>query len=302
MNTPIVAIVFNRVEHARRLRARLEPQRARSLFLVADGPRAARKGEADAVRRCVAAFEDWPSTVHFNVLDENVGCKRRISSGLDWVFEHTTQAIILEDDLNPSDHFFDYCDIMLERYANDDRVASICGTKTFADDVNAPYYFSRYGNSWGWATWANAWARYDEGVARIPPHQLFVSLRAVLGSSRAAAYWCMMMHLVRSGRRDSWAYCWIVANLLRRKLHVYPGENLITNTGFGVDSTHTKSGDKPYMPQKWGRTPIDLNMSVPVEVCSSADQWIDDVMYSKSWGNRTKWFTQRLRSAHGAIL
>ena len=51
----------------------------------------------------------------------------RVSSGLDWVFEQVPEAIILEDDCLPHPTFFRFCEELLERYRDDQRVGMISG-------------------------------------------------------------------------------------------------------------------------------------------------------------------------------
>ena len=41
-------------------------------------------------------------------------------TGIDWVFEHCENSIILEDDTFPSDSFFPYCQELLARYRRKD--------------------------------------------------------------------------------------------------------------------------------------------------------------------------------------
>ena len=60
-----------------------------------------------------------------------MGCGRRISSGLDWVFEREEQAIIVEDDCVPELSFFQYCQEMLEYYKDDDRILMVSGNNPY---------------------------------------------------------------------------------------------------------------------------------------------------------------------------
>jgi hypothetical protein len=63
-----------------------------------------------------------------NYADVNLGGGRRIASGLDWVFDTVDRAIALEDDCLPHPSFFRYCQELLEKYQDDDRIATILGT------------------------------------------------------------------------------------------------------------------------------------------------------------------------------
>jgi hypothetical protein len=70
---------------------------------------------------------DWPCDVRCNFSDWNLGCGRRVSSGLDWVFSTVDRAIILEDDCLASRGFFSFCDALLERYCDNESVWVISG-------------------------------------------------------------------------------------------------------------------------------------------------------------------------------
>src|SRR3546814_14609439 len=78
------------------------------LCLVADGARPDRPGEAElcAEVRQLAEAVDWPCEVRTDFSPVNLGCGKRISSGLNWVFEQVEEAIILEDDTRPEPCFF----------------------------------------------------------------------------------------------------------------------------------------------------------------------------------------------------
>ena len=70
---------------------------------------------------------DSPCEVTLHDTDANLGCKRRVSSGISWVFAQADEAIVLEDDCLPHPSFFPYCDELLDRYRDDERVMHIGG-------------------------------------------------------------------------------------------------------------------------------------------------------------------------------
>jgi hypothetical protein len=89
-----------------------------SLFIIADGPR---PGHPTDTERCqqvrdVVSQIDWPCEVQRNYAEQNLGLKRRISSGLDWVFTQVESAVVLEDDCLPHPDFFTFCAEMLAMY------------------------------------------------------------------------------------------------------------------------------------------------------------------------------------------
>ena len=125
----IALIVFNRPRHTRESFASVRAQQPKKLFLIADGPRADRPDEAQKCQevRDIVAQIDWPCEVFRNYADQNMGLKRRVSSGLNWVFDQVETAVILEDDCVPHPDFFTYCEDLLERYRDDERIWVITG-------------------------------------------------------------------------------------------------------------------------------------------------------------------------------
>src|SRR5204863_182508 len=70
--------------------------------------------------------------------------------------------IVFEDDCLPAPDFFRFCDLLLDRYRDDERIVHISGEtyrRTRASDDS--YYFSKYALAWGWATWRRAWRHFD---------------------------------------------------------------------------------------------------------------------------------------------
>lgn len=98
--TPVAYIVFNRPRHTERTFAALREQRVPTLFIIADGPRPGHPTDAErcAEVRAIVERVDWPCEVHRHYAETNLGLKRRVSSGLDWVFGQVERAIVLEDD------------------------------------------------------------------------------------------------------------------------------------------------------------------------------------------------------------
>ncbi|MCW5549112.1 MAG: hypothetical protein KIT44_09130, partial [Opitutaceae bacterium] len=160
--TPVALLVFNRPELTMRLLSVIRSVRPAKLYVVADGPRVNHPGDAaacEAVRELIRTQVDWPCELHKDYATSNLGCGRRVSSGIDWVLGRENEAVFLEDDCVPHPTFFRFCTELLERYRDNERVAQICGSRIIAEQPgqSASYSFSRYGPVWGWATWRRAW-------------------------------------------------------------------------------------------------------------------------------------------------
>jgi len=295
MKAPVAVIIFNRPDNVSKLIECLKEERDRELFVISDGARKNVPDEAEKVKVCRDMFKTWPSNTYFNLADSNMGCKDRVSSGLDWVFEHTDRAIILEDDCHPHHDFFRFADELLERLENDSRVMSICGTNLFSlgDNFNWSYCFSKYQNCWGWATWKRSWELYDHNLSGLPAAKQTDFLREYLGSRRAAMYWHYILDKVREGQINSWAYIWSFSSFLCRGLHVIPQYNLVENVGFGAEATHTEKVP-PYLMANTNSITFPLKHPPIVSSLDRYDKTIEDTIFSKSIYQRILWCLRKV--------
>ena len=131
LSTPVALLLFRRSEETARVFERIRQARPRKLFLIADGPRPGNQEEARSCEAARAVVErvDWPCDVVRDFAEENLGLKRRIPSGLDRVFGEVEEAIVLEDDCLPHPSFFPYCEELLDRYRDDERIVHIAGSQ-----------------------------------------------------------------------------------------------------------------------------------------------------------------------------
>lgn len=245
LSTPVALFLFNRPETTVQVFEAIRCARPPKLLVVADGPRPGIPGEAGrcAAARAVIEHVDWPCDVLTNWSDANLGCKRRVSSGLDWVFETVPEAIVLEDDCLPHTTFFRFCEELLERFRDDTRIAQISGNNFQFGRKRSmdSYYFSRYTHIWGWASWRRAWRNYDITMALWPEIRDGGWLADWLGDFLAVEYWTAIFDKTHRGEINTWDYQFLFSNWVQGALCILPAVNLVTNIGFGTDSTHTRA-------------------------------------------------------------
>ena len=253
LRAAVVLFAFNRPETTARVFAAIRAARPSRLLLVCDGPRADRAGEAERcaeVRRIVGAV-DWPCEVERNFSDVNLGCRVRISSGIDWVFARTDEAIFLEDDTLPDATFFRYCDELLARYRDDARVMMISGYNALGDSraTVESYWFSAVSRIWGWASWRRAWSGYDVQMTAWPAFRLSPAWQKLSAEEReVCGPWLDAVH---AGLQDTWDAQLLLLAWQKEALTVIPRRNLIENLGFGADSTHTPAVPALYPSRTW---------------------------------------------------
>jgi hypothetical protein len=244
--SPIAMLIFNRPETTAQVFGQVAAARPRRLLLIADGPRPDRPEEAErcAAARAIAERVDWPCEVSTNYSDVNLGCRKRVSSGLNWVFEQVGEAIVLEDDCVPHPTFFRFCDELLERYSHDERVMAISGTnfQLGHSRTSASYYFSRFSHVWGWASWRRAWRFYDVNLELWPSVRDARVLKDLLPIRGAQRYWQRTLQATHDGQINTWDFQWTFACWIQHGLVAIPDVNLVSNIGFSEAATHTKGG------------------------------------------------------------
>ncbi len=250
--SPVAFFIFNRPETTARVFAEIAKAKPLKLLVVADGPRLDHPKDTDkcAATRTIIEHVDWPCEVLTNYAETNLGCRRRVSSGLDWVFQTVEKAIILEDDCLPHPMFFPFCEELLNRYRNETRVMHISGDNFLGHHrgSDASYYFSHYPHVWGWASWRRAWQHYDVNIQQwiaSPNKALFLK---AFDDSQEQNFWKYRWNRVCTGKIDTWDYQWVFACIAHGGLSIVPKVNLVTNIGFGLDSTHTSTGKYGYIP------------------------------------------------------
>lgn len=243
LKTPVALLIFNRPDTTARVFSEIAKAKPPKLLVVADGPRHHKSGEAAlcAQTRAIVKQVDWTCEVLTNFADANMGCKIRVASGIDWIFEQVPEAIILEDDCLPDPSFFQFCQEMLEHYREEPRIGMISGGNLQFGRVRGlgSYYFSRYTHIWGWASWRRAWQHYDRDIAQWPEFQDAKVLDNLFSSKEERRYWHQAFESVHNGSLDTWDYSWTFTSLTRGMMSVVPNVNLISNIGFGAQATHT---------------------------------------------------------------
>lgn len=251
LTTPVALLVFNRPDTTARVFAAIREARPAQLLIVADGPRVdhANDGALCAEVRRIVNQVDWPCEVMKNYSDKNLGCGVRPATGITWVFKQVEEAIILEDDCLPHPTFFRYCQELLERYRDDERIMHIAGNNSLVESNKGEYsyYFSLFPHCWGWASWRRAWRYFDFEMELFPEVSAKGWLNCIFPDKYASKYWFKKFKEVYGSHKiHIWDYQWTFACLTCSGLSILPNNNLISNIGFGVEATHTKDSESRY--------------------------------------------------------
>jgi len=298
MNTPVLLIHFNRPDSTRRQLEALKVVAPQRVWILCDGPRAGRSGEAEKVAEVRAILDKlpWPCEVKRLYHEHNLGCFKNISAGISWFLNDCEAGIILEDDILPDPSFLRYCDELLIKYRDAAEVFAIAGHNRKPEPlaIKEDYGFSNYFDCWGWATWKRAWDQFDPTLNAWRDRSVWkVICKRVFRNFRARAYWAWMFRQVDLKRRDSWAYRFLLTIWKQRGCVVIPKVNLTENIGFTEEGTHTAhfSGQEVTACQQ----SFPLRHPHQIAVNPVIDRWFEDGIHSKSFMVRLCWLCRKLR-------
>ncbi|WP_010575178.1 hypothetical protein [Leptospira kmetyi] len=168
--------------------------------------------------------------------------KLSVSGAIDWFFKNEEQGIILEDDIIPEPSFYQFCEELLERYKDDERIGMISGDNFgfgFRRNQNS-YYYSIYSHIWGWASWRRAWKGYDVHMKDYDDFLKSEFLTDLFSDATEYNFWKSNFDKVAFENFDTWDFQWVYHNFKNGRLNIMPSVNLIRNIGFGESAAHTK--------------------------------------------------------------
>jgi hypothetical protein len=239
----LLVIGFNRPDYLKDLLSLLSEIKPSRLYLAVDGPRDSSEVIIVNQSRLVISEIDWDCEIRTKFNESNLGCKEAVISAIDWIFSYEEAAIILEDDVRPSKSFFPYCQELLNKFKNNKSIFMISGLN-LNENLNkkVSYSFSAIPSPWGWATWREKWSDYSPNIENWKSDIGVKGLRHFFGCSWIEAYIFgkFLFGRVADGKLDTWDYQLIYHLIKFNRLGVIPTRNLISNIGFGSDSTHTK--------------------------------------------------------------
>jgi hypothetical protein len=247
-STPILFMVFNRPDLTMKVFEEIKKLKPAKLYISADGPRENKEGEQEKCieTRKIAKFVDWDCDLKILFREKNLGCKMAVSTAIDWFFENEEEGIILEDDSLPNQSFFFFCNELLIKYRDVEKIMEI-GGNNFQPDVKyeGSYFFSRYSNMPGWATWRRAWKKYDVTIRDFPNFLKEKRIKKILGSNPVQYYWLYKFWKVYKNKVDTWDYQWTYTCWNNDGITIFPTKNFISNIGYNnADAAHTTMDNK----------------------------------------------------------
>ncbi len=235
MESPVLLILYNRPESTQRVFERISRSRPPRLYIAADGPdpQDASARETCHQARAVKEWVDWPCDVKIWYRDDHLGPDKGVAVAVNWFFENEPEGIILEDDCLPEDAFFEFCDELLRRFRDDNRVMHICGINPVGKWDREPYgyYYSRHATTGGWASWRRAWRlnRFTreqyESIRRNGFFDEFFATR------KERAKWFRTFDALSESPdpQARWSDRWAFSRFIQSGLSIVPRESLVAH-------------------------------------------------------------------------
>src|SRR5260370_5467325 len=101
------------------------------------------------------------------------------------------------------------------------------------------YRFSRYTNTWGWASWRRAWSCFDVQMSLWPSLEATEWLVEVLGNKEAASHWRAVFATTFQASDNVWDFQWLFFCCIQKRVSNSPNLHFVFNIGFCTECTHT---------------------------------------------------------------
>lgn len=252
MQTPILLITFNRPDHTRRVLTEILKQEPQSLYVSQDGAREGNDNDRikcqevkDVVNELTSAYAiGHPNfTLYTLHLQRNYGCGPGPATGISWFFDNVEQGIVMEDDCLPHPDFFGYCEELLKKYRDDERIMYISST-LYMDKwhCEGSYGFSHYMMTGAWASWSRAWKGFDLDLHNMDAKAFRNKCKKILWSRSEYDWWYFKVKEIQEDteKKSYWDYQMQIHLFDSEGIVIHPAVNLISNIGFDAEGTHTK--------------------------------------------------------------
>ena len=285
--SPVLILGYNRPSHIRRLITSLEVSAPPKIIFCVDGPRSKQDELLVNETRDAVSLISWTNDVECIFRESNFGLRNNIESAVTYAADKFGQVIVLEDDVEVGSQAIPFMEDCLIRFRDEPKIMHINGYNlvppNHLGDGTCPIHYTRYIESYAWATWQSSWSLYDAGL-NWALQSTIAELANALESSIAAIRWRINFNDAATERISSWAYRWLASIWSQGGLAVGPNSNLVSYHG-QTNGTHT------YRKPHWEEIPIDKNFSMPKDsdipelVADASDDWVGRTVFREHpWG------------------
>ena len=93
LETAVLLLLFNRPNTTQQVFERIRQAKPSRLYIAGDGPRVDYDSDKEKIRKTreIISKVDWACDIKTLFRDENLGCKKGVSSAITWFFEQEKQ-------------------------------------------------------------------------------------------------------------------------------------------------------------------------------------------------------------------
>lgn len=232
---PIALFVFRRLDTVKLIIEKLVELQPEKLYVFGD---AAREGKEDEVKKVTEVREyikrsvTWNCDLHLEYAEKNLSCSPNIRRGFNQVLTENDCGIFLEDDAVPLLEFFKYCDVLLEKYKEDNRIQYIAGFNGIGDNdlIKESYSFSKNAPMSGAiATWSDRWLNVDWKAENWPVLKEDEEFRKALFSKEFKNLTYNAFEEINKNGTAEWDIQFAYDQYLNKRYAIVPKGNLVRN-------------------------------------------------------------------------
>lgn len=250
LDIPVLLITFNRPDVTQVVLNRILEVNPPKIYFFNDAPREGNENDRKkcAEVRALAQNLNYSGELLTRFEEKNLGCKGGESTAMSWLFENEEMGIVIEDDILPSHDFFYFCQDMLIRYKDDERIFSICGCNLVnewkADKHD--YFFTLLGSFWGWAGWQRVWKHYNVNMPEWNDPEIKQLVTQYLPFDAYRQLRTAEFDSLISGKNDTWDFQFCLYQYLNHGLCIVPGTNMVVNIGINREDAVHMVGESPF--------------------------------------------------------
>ena len=260
---PVLLMTYIRSQNTKRILDLIKKYNQKNIYIFNDGLKnISQKKSHEDTKKVISDFKIKNPNTQLIMPKKNLIQKNNLPFALSKVFQKHDHIIILEDDCIPNKDFFKFCNILLEKYKNDTRIAQISGNnfinyKNIKRRNRDSYFFSKFTSSWGWATWKDRWENsYDKDMKDWPLVLSEKWLEDILIDKNSVNFWSKYFERRFKMYDDDWDRPWTFVNFINNRLTIFPSKNLISNIGDDEFALHKN-------PKKWDNLMLE-NLIFPL--------------------------------------
>ncbi|MES2691485.1 MAG: hypothetical protein V4658_13840 [Bacteroidota bacterium] len=253
-HTPVAVFTYKKADALKEVLKAVNAYKPARLYVVMDKSTENDREDVVAVRTLLNEFE-FATIPEFIEPPQHQGILNIFDHALDHIFGKEERLIILEDDTVPSPLFFDYCNVMLEKYKDDAAIGCINGANLHAVNNVETFFTSRVSLPfWGWATWAGRWRGKPKGWAFWDEYKTkdHAENKGDSGINRLVALFDHVRQYPKS-----WDTQWAMYLLYSNQRTILPGANLVTNKGYTDKATFAHILNSKYANQNSFEEPFE---------------------------------------------